>query len=152
MRLTLPVIKADVGSVGGHTKPSARILRHQYRGLETPTWLYPDRCRNHLHNCLLRIVGADRGRQAVASTAIPAAIIAFVTIGSSESGAATVPLCHQSASRPRVRHQQTELGSARNGTESAQSNDEHVMVSAPLPPGSRPSRSKANTCSPAPTT
>src|SRR5207249_12267334 len=26
MRLTLSVIKADVGSVGGHTKPSARMM------------------------------------------------------------------------------------------------------------------------------
>ena len=26
MRLTLSVIKADVGSVGGHTKPSARLM------------------------------------------------------------------------------------------------------------------------------
>ena len=26
MRLTLSVIKADIGSVGGHTKPSARMM------------------------------------------------------------------------------------------------------------------------------
>jgi fructose 1,6-bisphosphate aldolase/phosphatase len=26
MRLTLSVIKADVGSIGGHTKPSARMI------------------------------------------------------------------------------------------------------------------------------
>jgi fructose 1,6-bisphosphate aldolase/phosphatase len=26
IRLTLSVIKADVGSVGGHTKPSARLM------------------------------------------------------------------------------------------------------------------------------
>ena len=26
MRLTLSVIKADIGSVGGHTKPSSRML------------------------------------------------------------------------------------------------------------------------------
>ena len=26
MRLTLSVIKADVGSVGGHTQPSARMM------------------------------------------------------------------------------------------------------------------------------
>ena len=26
MRLTLSLIKADVGSIGGHTKPSARMM------------------------------------------------------------------------------------------------------------------------------
>src|SRR5262245_56570942 len=33
MKMTLSVIKADVGSIGGHTKPSERMLRCVHGGL-----------------------------------------------------------------------------------------------------------------------
>ena len=64
MRLTLSVIKADVGSVGGHTRPSRRMLEAARAELARATGegLLIDGCAVHTGDDIALILSHERGK------------------------------------------------------------------------------------------
>jgi fructose 1,6-bisphosphate aldolase/phosphatase len=64
MRLTLSVIKADVGSIGGHTRPSRRMLEAVRADLARATGegLFIDGCAMHTGDDIALVLSHERGK------------------------------------------------------------------------------------------